>query len=426
MPDLDRRAAAGRDDVAGREQRCCARGAGLEKREAERRRAGNAERPGSPQEFFSADRCVGCLIVHGSPYRIKIAFPATILRICEVPYTPTHGPGTKMPNVEPVAEERAEPKVVLLVRLLSAIDEGRFSFDRLKEQIGEEKPPSTRTLRRYLSVLSDAGFPWFFDRGTGTYRFADGYSLRRLNLSQRELLGLVTLKRLGSSLGGTFATAIEETTQKLLRSSDRRTEASVTNSSLAIRFGTVAMDAEVERVFEQLQSAERERRRVSFGYTDKNGTRTQRRVDPYGFIVSAGRVYLVGYDHGRTDMRVFAVDNVSDAAATPQTFERPADFNLEAYGANSVSGVWHGDTVAEVTVRFSPVVAKAAAARTIARDQRLVRRPDGHVEITYRVADPLEIVRFSLGWGAEAEVVAPDEARRAAAELVRALAARYA
>jgi proteasome accessory factor B len=325
-----------------------------------------------------------------------------------------------------VAEERAEPKVVLLVRLLSAIDEGRFGFEQLKRQIGEEKAPSTRTLRRYLSVLSDAGFPWFFDRGSGTYRFADGYSLRRLNLSQRELLGLVTLKRLGSSLGGTFATAIEETTQKLLRSSDRRTEASVAHSSLAIRFGAVAMDAEVERVFEQLQGAEREHRRVSFGYTDKNAKRTRRRVDPYGFIVSAGRVYLVGYDHDRTDMRVFAVDNVSDVTATPQTFERPADFNLEAYGANSVSGVWHAETVAEVTVRFSPIVAKAAAARTVARDQRMVRRPDGGVDITYRVSDPLEIVRFSLGWGAEAEVVAPDDARRAAGELVRALAARYA
>jgi hypothetical protein len=61
----------------------------------------------------------------------------------------------------------------------------------------------------------------------GRYRFAEGYSLRRLNLSHRELLGLVTLKRLGSSLGGTFAAAIEETTEKLLRSSDRRAEVAV-------------------------------------------------------------------------------------------------------------------------------------------------------------------------------------------------------
>ena len=324
-----------------------------------------------------------------------------------------------------MAEERAEPKVVLLVRLLSAIDEGRFTFEELKDQIADEKPPSTRTLRRYLSVLADAGFPWFFDRASGTYRFAQGYSLRRLNLSHRELLGLVTLKRLGSSLGGTFASAIEETTQKLLRSSDRRAEAAVETTSLAIRFESVAMDDAVERVFEQLQGAERERRRVGFGYTDKNGVRTQRRADPYGFIVSNGRIYLVGYDHTRADMRVFAVDNVSGVAITPQTFEKPADFNLEAYGANSVSGVRHAATTAEVTVRFSPVVAKAAQAQQVARERRVALLGDGGVEITYRVADPLEIVRWSLGWGAEAEVLAPPEARAAAADIARNVAARY-
>jgi len=324
-----------------------------------------------------------------------------------------------------VAEERAEPKVVLLVRLLSAIDEGRFTFEELKDQIADEKPPSTRTLRRYLSVLADAGFPWFFDRASGTYRFAQGYSLRRLNLSHRELLGLVTLKRLGSSLGGTFATAIEETTQKLLRSSDRRAEVAVESSSFAIRFETIAPDEAVERVFEQLQGAEREHRRVEFAYTDKRDVRTQRRVDPYGFIVSNSRIYLVGYDHDRLDMRVFAVDNVADVVVTPQTFEKPADFNLDAYGANSVSGVVHGDAIADVTVRFSPVIAKAAAAVVVARDRRVVRRDDGSVEITYRVADPLEIVRWSLRWGTEAEVVGPEDARRAAAAIARSLAARY-
>jgi predicted DNA-binding transcriptional regulator YafY len=324
-----------------------------------------------------------------------------------------------------VTEERAEPKVVLLVRLLSAIDEGRFTFEQLKDEIADEKPPSTRTLRRYLSVLSDAGFPWFFDRATGTYRFAEGYSLRRLNLSQRELLGLVTLKRLGTSLGGTFAAAIEETTQKLLRSSDRRAEVAVESSSFAIRFESVALAPEVERVFELLQSAERERRRVQFGYTDKVGNRTQRRVDPYGFIVSSGRIYLVGFDHTRNDMRVFAVDNVSDVAITPQTFEKPADFNLEAYGAHSVSGVYHANTLTHVTVRFSPVVAKAARAAQVSRERSIAPRPDGSVEITYRVVDPLEIVRWSLGWGAEAEVVAPESARSAAAAIARELAARY-
>jgi predicted DNA-binding transcriptional regulator YafY len=324
-----------------------------------------------------------------------------------------------------VTDERSEPKVVLLVRLLSAIDEGRFTFEGLKDQIGEEKPPSTRSLRRYLSVLSDAGFPWFFDRGSGTYRFADGYSLRRLNLNQRELLGLVTLKRLGASLGGTLASYIDETTAKLLGSSDRRATTALTVSSLAIRLESVALEPEVEKIFETLQAAERDRRRVRFDYVDKNGTASQRRVDPYGFIVSNGRIYLVAYDHGRSDMRVFAVDNIAGVEVLPQTYERPADFNLEAYGAHSVSGVRHGAELTEVIVRFSPIVAKAAIAANVARDREIEREPDGAARITYRVADPLEIVRWSLSWGTEAELLSPATARAQAQEIAQALAGRY-
>jgi predicted DNA-binding transcriptional regulator YafY len=323
------------------------------------------------------------------------------------------------------AEERSEPKVVLLVRLLSAIDEGRFTFEELKEQIGEEKPPSTRSLRRYLSVLADAGFPWFFDRISGTYRFAEGYSLRRLNLNQRELLGFVTLKRLGASLGGTLASYIEETTAKLLQSSDRRATSALTTSSLAIRLESVALEPEVERIFETLQGAERDRRRVRFDYVDKTGARSRRNVDPYGFIVSGGRIYLVAFDHARNDMRVFAVDNIAGVNVLPQTFEKPADFNLEAYGAHSVSGVMHGAELTDVTVRFSPIVSKAAIAANVARDRQIERDSDGTVRITYRVADPLEIVRWSLSWGTEAEVLAPASARARAREIAQALAGRY-
>jgi predicted DNA-binding transcriptional regulator YafY len=322
-----------------------------------------------------------------------------------------------------MTEDRSEPKVVLLVRLLSAIDEGRYTFEDLKTRIADGKPPSTRSLRRYLAVLSDAGFPWYFDRASGTYRFAEGYSLRRLNLTQRELLGLVTLKRLGASLGGTLAGYIEETTTKLLASSDRRSSSAT--SSLAIRLDTVEMEPAVEATFETLQGAERDRRRVQFAYVDKNGKLSDRRVDPYGFIVSSGRVYLVGFDHTRNDMRVFAIDNVATVGVTPQTFERPADFNLDAYGANSVSGVFHGATLTDVTVRFSPIVAKAAAAGSVARERRVARRDDGGVDITYRVSDPFEIVRWSLGWGAEAEVIAPASARDAAREIAQRVAERY-
>jgi len=231
---------------------------------------------------------------------------------------------------------------------------------------------------------------------------------------------------LGTSLGGTLATYIDEATTKLLGSSDRRTSAGIESTpSFTIRLDEVALDPLVERVFDLLQTAERARRRVRFAYVDKRGAESDRQVDPYGFIVSSGRIYLVGYDHGRTDMRVFAVDNITKPSVLPATYEKPADFNLDAFGANSVSGVIQTESLEPVTVAFSAIVAKAAAASNVARERAIVRRDDGSVEITYRVGDPLEIVRWSMGWGAEAEVIAPPSARDAAREIALRLASRY-
>ena len=207
---------------------------------------------------------------------------------------------------------------------------------------------------------------------TATYQFAEGYSLRRLNLSQRELLGLVTLKRLGSSLGGTLSAYIEETTSKLLQSSDQR---SAERDAVVVAGDSAGVGGARAERRAQLRDAAERRARSSASCASTTPTRTarqdrQRRVDPYGFIVSNGRIYLVAYDHARTDMRVFAIDNIDAIAVLPQTFERPADFNLEAYGAHSVSGVWQSSDLTDVTVRFSPVVAKAAAAASVARDRR--------------------------------------------------------
>ncbi|MBV8424705.1 MAG: WYL domain-containing protein [Candidatus Eremiobacteraeota bacterium] len=323
-------------------------------------------------------------------------------------------------------DERGEPKVVLLVRLLNAIDEGRHSFADLKQRIADGKQPSTRTLRRYLSILADAGFPWYFDRRLGTYRFSEGYSLKRLNLSSRELFGLVTLKRLGASLGGTLASAIDDAAAKLVEIADARGAVQLeTGSSLALRIDQVVLEPETERIFESLREAEIARRRVAFKYVDKKGARSERSVDPYGFIVSNGRVYLVGYDHTRSDMRVFAVDNVSAPKVLPSRFERPADFDLNAFGAYSLSGVHHSAQPTEVTIRFSSIIAKAARRARVAPQRHVVEQKDGSLEIVYAVADPLEIVRWSLGWGGEAEVIAPPEIRDSARDIIAQIARHY-
>lgn len=323
--------------------------------------------------------------------------------------------------------ERSEPKIVLLVRLLNAIDEGRFSFEGLKARISDgDHGPSTRSLRRYLAILADAGFPWFFDRSSNTYRFADGYSLKRLELTHSELFGLVALRSLGASLGGTIGSYVDDVTEKLIGSSGRSTKGQAeVPSPVAFRLSEIRLDELGEKAFALLSEAERNSRTVRFKYVDKEGRNTDRTIDPYGFILSSGRVYCVGYDHTRKEKRVFAVDNILKPEAMGKTFTKPADFNVEEFAAASISGVLHSDQMTKVRVRFSARVAKAAVAARVVAERAIERCNDGSVDISYNVADVDELLRWVLGWGAQAEIVEPAEVRARMSELISAIRTRY-
>lgn len=323
-------------------------------------------------------------------------------------------------------ERTNEPKIVLLVRLLNAIDEGRHSFEALKERIAEDgKQPSTRSLRRYLAVLGEAGFPWYFDRAANAYRFADGYSLKRLELSGDELFGLVALRSLGASLGGAIGGYINGVTEKLVGSSRGAKDRVDGRSPVAFRLAEVGLDPRGEEAFALLSGAERASRAVSFSYRDKEGRVSKRTVDPYGFVVSSGRVYCVANDRAKGAIRTFAIDSIEEPDVTARTFVRPNDFDVETYAAGSISGVMSGGQATEVRVRFDKRVAKAAAAARVVADRVVEPTADGGVDIVYRVGDVGELVRWVLGWGAQAEVLAPAAAREEARETARRIADRY-
>jgi predicted DNA-binding transcriptional regulator YafY len=339
--------------------------------------------------------------------------------------TPFERDNASRPGAQNVSRIAKMPKIALLLRLLTAIDEGRHSFEGLKKRVDPEQPPSTRSLRRYLATLSDAGFPWHYDRESGTYVFEEGYSLRRMELSNNELFGFLALRGIANSLGGTIGASMDEVAEKLTHVAGGPGVRAAAKPAVRVHLADPHLDPERSAYFEILQKAQRERQSVRFAYVDKAGKRSQRHVDVYGFVVSGGRVYAVAHDRTRAAKRVFALDNVSDVKIAPQRYSIPDDFDIEAFAARSVSGIMHSDTVTTVTVRYSPVVARAARADRVVRERTIRDLPDDAVEIDYAVDDPTEFLRWVLKWGAEAEVVAPPEVRSKALSLARAIVARY-
>ena len=81
--------------------------------------------------------------------------------------------------------------------------------------------------------------------------------------------------------------------------------------------------------------------------------------------------------------------------------------------------------VTHVRVRYEPVIARAARADRVVREFIVTEIAGGAIEIEYAVADPSEFVRWSMKWGAQAEIVAPAAVRAAAIDLAREILARY-
>ena len=134
-----------------------------------------------------------------------------------------------------------------------------------------------------------------------------------MELSNNELFGLVALRSLGASLGGAIGGYINGVTDKLVGSSRGGKDRVEGRSPVAFRLAEVGLDKQGDRAFSHsISSAERASRSVAFSYRDKEGTASKRTVDPYGFVVSSGRVYCVAHDRSRGAIRTFEIDNIED------------------------------------------------------------------------------------------------------------------
>ena len=151
----------------------------------------------------------------------------------------------------------------------------------------------------------------------------------------------------------------------------------------------------------------------------------ERLVEPYRIAVRSGCYYLIGYDRGSKGWRTFALDrfrsNVVKAGSCTIARELPPE-----YASRDVIGFMKSiGTRIDVTVELSPQVAASASARVWQADQRIEHLAGGRTQMTFVVADVTEVVRWAMGFGADAKIVAPPKAVEAALVMAKRIASAY-
>jgi len=290
---------------------------------------------------------------------------------------------------------------------------------------------AVRTVWRDVNALEKAGMPLYPERA------ADGYKsvwrvreeFKRslpLKMTLGELAALVMSRELmaplGASVLGPAATAAFDKIQAVLSR-----DALKLLDAMRERLGVRALGAKLQQPAAEhlplIHHALHESRTLRIRhYSPQRDEETERDIDPYHLTWFDGGLYLVAWCHLRQAMRIFAVERMRDVALLRRTFTVRPGFDADAY-LGKAWGIVQGELVT-VKVVFAKSLARYIRERLWHPSQKLRDLPDGRLEMTLQVADTLEVRRWILGYGVDAEVLAPENLREVLRAEAETLAAR--
>ncbi len=175
---------------------------------------------------------------------------------------------------------------------------------------------------------------------------------------------------------------------------------------------------------ETLATAVYERRPCAIRYLKPGAEAPSRRVvHPYLVVNSETTWYVVAKCTTVRAERVFRLDRILSLDHCDGTFAVPEEFDADAYLTRTPEGWILDPGSREAVVRYSPAVVRWIEERAAYRSVSLESHDDGSVTVRHSVADPWWLAAHVLRFGADAEVLEPQDLRDMVADVARKMAA---
>lgn len=272
-------------------------------------------------------------------------------------------------------------------------------------------------------------------RGTGMIQEGRRYhidhrrSLYTIKLSNHEVLALYLAARLLSRHS-------DEHNPHVVRALDKLGDALQNRSPLIAEHIAQAATAVRERriqpeyieALETLTEGWALHRKVRLRYRSYTKDEiTERTFAPY-FIEPSGigyACYVIGFDDLRQEIRTLKVERINEARLTEEHYEIPLELDPQRLLSSAWGVIWRDADLIEVVLRFSPRVVRRVKESVWHYSQRLEDLPDGSCLFTVQVGSTLEMKPWIRQWGADVEVVTPEQLRTELVDEVRTMAQLY-
>ncbi|WP_276353398.1 helix-turn-helix transcriptional regulator [Cohnella caldifontis] len=289
---------------------------------------------------------------------------------------------------------------------------------------------SERTILRDLEALAAAGIPVYAERGyQGGWSLPEGYRSRLTGLTSEEISALLMLGSSGAVRDLGLSGSAREALRKLMSALPAavRHNAEIARQRIHVDGAgwrePYGKDAEAEPLAAVQQAVWEDRKlRIVYRALDSE-TGKMRVVCPLGLVVKGSLWYMAAQTE-EGDMRTYRVSRLAAVEPLDETFERPRDFDLAGYWAESTARFQATLPRYPASVRIaSPHWPRFARERYVSV-QAETRLENGWVQADVAFDTLESACGILLGYGRYAEALAPSELREAVkseADAIRSL-----
>jgi predicted DNA-binding transcriptional regulator YafY len=295
---------------------------------------------------------------------------------------------------------------------------------------------TTRTIRRDLQALEEAGFPLFDDRShdDGRTRWkVNGQAFKGLaaGLTVSELCALYFSRTLAESLAGTpFRDDVESAFVKLgavltphMRQFLDQLPRVISTKPDPRRKRHGAHNQQQPQIVARALEATLHMRQAEVTYHSKSSERTKTYLmHPYRLAYAQGGLYLLAYVPEYGEVRTFAIERIQNISLLEERFTPIEELPDTAFPHSL--GV-HSGPPERIEIEFEPAVADYVRAHEWHASQNIEDSTDGHVLMTLDVCRDRSLLSWILSFGPFARVRAPEDLAREIAEQFKEARAKY-
>jgi predicted DNA-binding transcriptional regulator YafY len=286
-------------------------------------------------------------------------------------------------------------------------------------ELAEKFEVSIRTIYRDFEAINLAGIPIAsFSGNNGGFGIMENYRLDRRLLSSQDLTSILSaLHGINRTLDDkSLSLAMDKIASLVARGQGDEIMQNLEQVVIDI-FPWGENPGHAEKI-KCIHQAIAQRRIVQFAYTNSNGERTKRKVEPMTLLFKGYSWYLFGFCRFKNDYRFFRLSRIKDCETLAESFPRRVKSYRDCLGP-------FGENVepTEFVLRFN------AGVRQFIEDsfegEHIEHQPDGRVIVKFRMPVNEWTYGFILSFGENVEVISPEHIRGEIAKKIKKIHSLY-